>query len=373
MKKVLVLLVATLICALAGCGEGSFTVTGEIKSALTALPIAETVSLYVDGAARTVTGGTFVLPNLPEGPHTFSVETPGFIRYDGTINLTADRHLVIPLISAADPILDASWENNYGGTNEDAASVQIRDSYVYVSTLLNKILRYTLSGTFVDVFASAIPAPINHMKFDSSGNLWGLDTTGDVHQFNASGTLVRTYDGLATALSTTWGLAVDEAHIYVVDPSDEKVKKYRRSDGVKVAEIGEANGLAFSDPCQLAFGPDGNLYMADFSNGRIVVLSKQLSENRTFTIQLAGEYTPTPMALTFGPDGCLYVHDRNNHRIKKISPSDDVILCIPTATTTLNMWVNGLAVDSFGNLYVTDNNSATAMVHKFHWDRSALR
>ncbi|HAW71640.1 MAG TPA: hypothetical protein DCY84_01005, partial [Firmicutes bacterium] len=46
----------------------------------------------------------------------------------------------------------------------------------------------------------------------------------------------------------------------------------------------------------------------------------------------------------------------------------DIIQKIPTSS----MFVNGLAFDDFGNLYVTDN-SMNPLIHAYYWDRGIDR
>lgn len=164
------------------------------------------------------------------------------------------------------------------------------------------------------------------------------------------------------------GFVKYEKNIYVSDMTTNKIKKYKQADGVFVADIGTAGGIAFNIVTQLVFGPDGNLYVADTLNGRIVVLSANLSVLRTFSVKDDGEANPWPTALAFGPDGCLYVHDRMNNYTKKIGPDDSIIQKIPTPS----MFVNGLAFDDLGNLYVTDN-SMNPLIHAYYWDRGIDR
>lgn len=73
-----------------------------------------------------------------------------------------------------------------------------------------------------------------------------------------------------------------------------------------------ARGKArFSNPVNVAFGPDGMLYVADFDNGKIRIVDPEDGQTAT-TIAAMG--FQRPFAMTFAPDGTLYVstdHDPN--------------------------------------------------------------
>ena len=360
-RLVMLLIIATTIVAFTGCGQ--LNVTGVIKSALNAKLIEEPVVLYVDGEAITVTGGMFTLEEVKKGPHTLRVEHPGFAKYEKTVELDAGSRLVIALLSKSEPFMHISWANE---ANQYAIGIKVFNGQIYVSSSTN-ILRYSIDGTFIDNFVTGLTSQCYFITFDDAGNLWGVDEAGKIHRFNSSGAIARTYEGLLSA-TNNWGLALDQTYIYVSDITTNKIKKYKQADGVFVADIGTAEGIAFNTVTQLVFGPDGNLYAADTMNGRMVVLSASLSVLRTFSVKDDGEANPWPIALAFGPDDCLYVHDRMNDCIKKICPDDDIIQKIPTSS----MFVNGLAFDDFGNLYVTDN-SMNPLIHAYYWDRGIDR
>lgn len=201
-----------------------------------------------------------------------------------------------------------------------------------------------------------------YITFDSTGNLWAIDEAGKVCRFGSDGQVVRTYEGLLSN-GYNWGLALDQTYFYLSDVNADKVKKCKQTDGSLVAEVNAAEEKAFNNPTQLAFGPDGNLYLADFSNGRIVVLSPALSVLRTINSTDDDETKSSPLAMAFGPDGCLYIHDRYNDCIKKIGPDDSIILKIPTSS----MFVNALAFDDSGTLYITDNTATAPKIHVWSW------
>lgn len=127
----------------------------------------------------------------------------------------------------------------------------------------------------------------------------------------------------------------------------------------------------FSQPIDLVFDPQGNLYVADAANGRI----RKISPAGTVTT-LAGNgattsldgtgtgasfYSPHGIAIDSG--GNLYVSDYGSHKIRKVTPAGVVTTLAgtgvagftngPGASATLT-YPTGVAVDTAGNVYVAD-------------------
>ena len=77
---------------------------------------------------------------------------------------------------------------------------------------------------------------------------------------------------------------------------------------VRVIPVSTRSGAGYG----LAFGPDGNLYVALFSESHVVSVSPTLATN---TVLTSSNGLSEPDALSFGPDGTLYVPNRGNHTI----------------------------------------------------------
>jgi len=116
---------------------------------------------------------------------------------------------------------------------------------------------------------------------------------------------------------------------------------------VRTIPVSTANSYTYG----IAFGPDGNLYVAIFGESRVVIVNPSLSTN---TVLDSSNGLSSPDALSFGPDGTLYVPNRGNKKIVtrksdgtvgEITFSDSNF--IPAAVTF------GVA----GNRYVTDNGN----------------
>src|SRR5262245_42057478 len=80
-------------------------------------------------------------------------------------------------------------------------------------------------------------------------------------------------------------------------------------------------------PQRIAFGPNGNLYVGDFGNGRVQIFSPtgvflgQFGSPGSSDGQFQG-----PLQIAFSPLGEVYVADEQNYRIQKFSSTGAFLL-----------------------------------------------
>ena len=96
---------------------------------------------------------------------------------------------------------------------------------------------------------------------------------------------------------------------------------------------GPATQARLIDPHEIAFGPDGSLYIADSSNHRI----RRVSPDGIITTaagnggySFSGDGGPAtqaqlnyPCGVAVGPDGSLYIGDPGNCRVRRRKPGRD--------------------------------------------------
>ena len=148
-----------------------------------------------------------------------------------------------------------------------------------------------------------------------------------------------------------------------------------------------ATSAVLNGPAGVALDASGNLYIADSHNNRIRKVTAPLTNGVISTV--AGNGTAGfidnisatnaelnyPIALAVDSSGNLYITDQRNNRIRKVSvstgnistvagkgPSNCVDVCGPfsgdggPATSAQLNAAAGIAVDSSGNLYIADGD-----------------
>ncbi|MDH4461076.1 MAG: hypothetical protein QE277_06610 [Flectobacillus sp.] len=136
------------------------------------------------------------------------------------------------------------------------------------------IARYNATtGVFIDNFISFPSYRPNGLAQDASGN-WYVSTRytpNQVLKYNSSGVL----QGIVTTMGTTengGGLKVFNNELYVVTTdSPQTVKVYSLPVTSFPATPVRTLNTGGSTFVGIAFGPDNNMYMADFYNGRVSV------------------------------------------------------------------------------------------------------
>jgi sugar lactone lactonase YvrE len=138
---------------------------------------------------------------------------------------------------------------------------------------------------------------------------------------------------------------------------------------------GPATAARLNTPVRLAFDSAGNLFIADSGNNKIrkvtpagiisTVAGTGTAGNTGDGGQATSARLRTPYDMAFGPDGSMYIADRANHKIRRVAPNgvittfagsgtagyngDDI-----TATSARLSSPYGVDVDSDGNVYIAD-------------------
>ena len=117
------------------------------------------------------------------------------------------------------------------------------------------------------------------------------------------------------------GVAVDEnGNIYVTDCKSDRLSKFN-SKGKLVETVGEGGRTGqFNGPCGIALSKDNKLFVCDSDNNRIQVFDTNLKYISCFGKEgsCEGEFR-WPFDLTFDPAGDVYVTEWGNHRVQVLS------------------------------------------------------
>ncbi len=240
----------------------------------------------------------------------------------------------------------------------------------------------------------------NSVALDGAGNLYVADAGNyTIRKVTPSG-VVSTLAGVAGSSGSAdgtgsnarffqpAGIAVDNAgNVYVADSGNYTIRKVTACGVVSTlaglaGTLGSADGTGsdarFSFPAGLAIDSANNLYVVDSGNNTIRKITP--SGGVTTLAGLAGSSGSADgtgsAARFFQPYGVavdstanVYVSDTNNYTIRKITPSGQVSTLAGVAGNRGSSdgagpaasfsFPQGVAVDSAGNLYVTDTSNFT--------------
>ncbi|MGD9959917.1 hypothetical protein [Nocardioides sp.] len=139
---------------------------------------------------------------------------------------------------------------------------------------------------------------------------------------------------------------------------------------------GQATAARLNTPVRLAFDAAGNLYIADSGNNKIrkvttatgvitTVAGTGTAGNTGDGGQATAARLRTPYDVAFGPDGSMFIADRANHKIRKVAPNGVITTFAGTGTAGYNgddiaataARLNspyGVDVDASGNVFIAD-------------------
>lgn len=194
---------------------------------------------------------------------------------------------------------------------------------------------------------------------DASGNLFVADPAANmVWEVAAGGTSPV---AVGSGLSAPAGVAVDGAgDLYISDTGNNRIVEIPNvagalssaSQAVVVATGTTLSGQALSGPTGLTVDLQGNLYIADTGNSRIVFLPRALTSNVSRAV-IVGSGFSKPLATAVTASGTIYVADSGNGNIYS--------LAYPTGSQTLVATGFGLpsalATDAAGDLFVADSGN----------------
>lgn len=153
-----------------------------------------------------------------------------------------------------------------------------------------------------------------------------------------------------------YGLAHDGAGtLYVADFLIDRIMRYDIRTGAALGPLDPSNSIGLDGPVGITFGPDGKLYVADYSD-RVLRYNFATS---AFEVFIPTGTVVDPYDVEFGPDGNAYVSDSINNRILRYNGSTGALMGV---FTSANMhYANFIRFHSDGLLYVSNymNNSVT--------------
>ncbi len=131
-----------------------------------------------------------------------------------------------------------------------------------------------------------------------------------------------------------------------------------------VHEIGQESTDPLSLPTDVALASNGDIYVVDSGNHRIVVFDSSGSRIRQFGEEGSDDgQLQGPVGIGIGPDGGIYVADRGNNRIMRFSADGSFLSSIALMEDKQEVVPIDVAVSPVGGeLFVTANNSHRILV-----------
>lgn len=263
------------------------------------------------------------------------------------------------------------------------------------------------TGDNVKAIDSELASPCG-VAVDSAGNVYIADTLNNAVRKVATGTGIITtvagieqagYQGdgsgaLSAELMKPSSVVFDSAgNMYIADSGNNVIRKVTASTGNISTYAGDFNtpgytgdggpatkvGVGLNDPVAIALDAAGNLYIADSNNSVI----RKVTATSGIITTLAGNGTAGfsgdggravfaqlshPKGVAVDSAGNVYISDTFNNRIRVVAPNGTISTVAGTgalgysgdgglATAAQLNFPEGLSFDTAGNLYIADNNN----------------
>ncbi|MEP6769627.1 MAG: NHL repeat-containing protein [Acidobacteriota bacterium] len=197
--------------------------------------------------------------------------------------------------------------------------------------------------------------------FDEKGRLWVVDQGGSaLRVFDGNGGSLGGWGGRGTgeyAMKDPSGIAIRGDNVYVADTYNTGVEVFSQAGQWK----GKSSAGLYN-PHDVAVAGDGQVFITDTGNGRVVVCGADLGNPRSVGKQGAGpEEFSAPIGIAVGPSGDVYVADAGNGRIQVLKANGDF-----KTRWKFNGWGQNaepyIDVDKDETLFVSDS-VANVVVH----------
>ncbi|MCE4554982.1 NHL repeat-containing protein [Pelomonas cellulosilytica] len=202
------------------------------------------------------------------------------------------------------------------------------DNELYVSSYGdNAVLRFdSASGQLLGKFA-AVTNP-SHLAFGKDGSLFALSGGSVVLRFSAQGKFLQSFS--SPELTDLRMLKIGaNGNLYVTNGASRGHPGLFGFDASTGSFLGDfITSGALANPSGFAFGPDGDLYVADSNpqNGNPFGILRYNGQTGAFKSLFVGAGVVSIPDLVFGPDGNIYIAGNNNNNILRYDGDTGVLI-----------------------------------------------
>ena len=225
-------------------------------------------------------------------------------------------------------------------------------SHILNSDITSVLVYDDITGDYIGEFNKIESLPEGFYVDEYTNSVTITDLDGITHEFvNAS------FLGLSSPRSMTFG---PDGNLYISSSGHQNVIKFDVTTnqfedfttGVNSQSGGSAQA-GLSGPIGIAFGPDGNLYVASAGNNKIASFNGVTGEtiNEEFVPSNSNELD-RPQGITWGPDGNLYVVSLRDNNISVYDSTANLLRIIGEFSDGLDI-PHGVTFGPDGNLYVS--------------------
>jgi len=233
----------------------------------------------------------------------------------------------LPLTHAAAGQLNVTYiaASTTGLDNPHDLKLSPDGKYLFVSDVGNNRVAIfdPNSLALIAAFGADHQSGTHDVDFDRQGRVYVADTHNNrVTIYKMTGAAATLIGELSQRIRGPEGvLAHPNGNIYVAGAWSGNVVAYKNGE-----VIAELRGL--SAPHDLEVNPDGDIWLSEAGNNRMLLLSPDLMIKR----ELKGEpYNFDGVRYQdILPDGTIIAADKNNHAVKFISPEGELLLVIGT-------------------------------------------
>ncbi|HEU5062880.1 MAG TPA: DUF6531 domain-containing protein [Solirubrobacterales bacterium] len=191
-----------------------------------------------------------------------------------------------------------------------------------------------------------------------SGTAVAFDETGQTEALLAGGDVKVDYSYEGGELAE---IAVEDPGTLQVDPSEVESSERQATEGTPLfhSAFGSfgAGDSQFNTPTDVAIGPEGDLWVADYANNRVQHLNPAGEYVGQFgSLGSAAGKLNNPASIAIDAEGNLWVADKGNSRIQKFSPEGallDGFGSLGSGNGQFNR-PEGIAIDAAGDIWVSD-------------------